>query len=526
MKDTVFKHLFDFKQAPLKSIGYLLIILALVIGFTIRFFCLIRYTTFDIGYDPDQIRDAFVYMKMWEGKIPLVGPGSSVGTYSLPPLYYYLIFPFTIFGANPVFQVLPHTLLSFLTIPLLMCLVYQLLEKVPLERRILLSGLAGILSSCIYGEIFINTFQWNPSPLPFFFLSFTLLYKYQVEARKLGKREFVIAICYGIATSILVSLHSTTLFIIPIVFFCSTMFLLYKRRKQKKYWLLPVLSVVASIVALLPYWKLELSQNFSNTKAIIRTVIGAGENANSVTILGRIGKIITSYFELGQQAYFVGLSKFYLIIAAIFLALTLLLAVWKFKGNKTIICFLSLTWLLFFYAASNFQGIFRLHYKLLIIFMPIILVTIALGYLDYDKRINKIFGIIISLGIVFSLGTNFYNDGKYLASKYGYTRIMSTTDLTAFLEEIPLQATICDPQYGRKRKIRNSVNYLDTYITKRQFSTTSTCQPSNYQIIPKYKMDIIDNSLWPIFNLSKNRQSRGETEEFLDTPVAEILIIE
>ncbi|TRU80599.1 MAG: hypothetical protein EWV76_23065, partial [Microcystis novacekii Mn_MB_F_20050700_S1] len=46
----------------------------------------------------------------------------------IPPLYGYLAFPLTIFGSTPEFQVLTNGLFSFLSIPLLIYFVYQLLE--------------------------------------------------------------------------------------------------------------------------------------------------------------------------------------------------------------------------------------------------------------------------------------------------------------------------------------------------------------------------------------------------------------
>ena len=117
-------------------LAYTLMLLATALSMLNRLINLFRYTTFDIGPDPDQVRDAFVYMAMQAGQFPTLGPGASIGGYSLPPLYYYLVFPATLIGPDPRLQVLPNAVLSFLTTPLLIYLVYRLLVRLPLTRRL------------------------------------------------------------------------------------------------------------------------------------------------------------------------------------------------------------------------------------------------------------------------------------------------------------------------------------------------------------------------------------------------------
>jgi hypothetical protein len=86
------------------------------------------------------------------------GGGGKYG-FVIPPLYGYLGFPLTIFGADPEFQVLTNGLFSFLSIPLLIYFVYQLLENVEQDKRLLLSSLAGFWYSTIYADYFINNFS-------------------------------------------------------------------------------------------------------------------------------------------------------------------------------------------------------------------------------------------------------------------------------------------------------------------------------------------------------------------------------
>ena len=285
-------------------------------------------------------------MKMWQGEWPHLGPSVSLGNYQLPPLYYYIVFPFTALGPNPAFQALANAVFSFLSIILLIYLVYLLLENVETSKRFFLSGLAGVWYSLIFPEIFISTFNWNPSPIPFFLIAFTLLYKYQLE----GKSTFwqtVSWFWYGILLAILVSLHSSTLFIMPIIFIGSCLWFIYKKRQ----WYFPTIAVLSANLALIPYWKLEIGRSFINTKKIISTVLGSDQSGDN-SILNRLISMPLSYIELGQQAYFIGEDKLYLIISAFFLLITLALGLINFKGNKAILCFLLGTWGIFIYAAS------------------------------------------------------------------------------------------------------------------------------------------------------------------------------
>jgi hypothetical protein len=161
-------------------------ILAIAFAFFTRIVSIFEYVTFDIGPDPDQITFGYLWMDMWKGNFPQLGLAGGGGKYgfAIPPLYIYLGFPLTIFGTAPEFQVLTNGLFSFLSIPLLIYFVYQLLENVEKDKRLLLSSLAGFWYSTIYADYFINNFSWNPSPIPFFLLLFALLYRFQMETTK------------------------------------------------------------------------------------------------------------------------------------------------------------------------------------------------------------------------------------------------------------------------------------------------------------------------------------------------------
>ena len=513
-----------FKYNTTKFIGLALILLAIVVGFVTRIIFIFRYTTFDIGPDPDQIRDAFVYMNMWQGNLPHLGPRSSVGQYNLPPLYYYLVFPFTIFGADPAFQALANGMFSFASILLLMYLVYKLLDNLNSSKRLMLSGLAGFWYSTIFPEIFISNFNWNPSPIPFFFISFVLLYQYQLENNSPWLTQAACWIIYGIFLAILVSLHSTTLFIMPVVFIVSSLWFIYRKRKERDKWVFPLISVISANVSLFLYWKLELVRGFINTKRIFNLIFSSSQSSNS--FLEKF-KVILDYFNLGQQAYFIGDHWYNLAISIIFLLLVTLLGIIKFRGNKVIFFFLIFTWLTFLYAASNYQETyFFIPYKLLILFAPIILAVSALGYSNFSRRFNKILNSLI-IGLIFlSILINSHLNLLYFSSKYGQERVMAVSDITNIFQQIPAKSTICYPEKEGKRKRYNQYDYIDTYITQKDFKITKDCYPGNYVLHPKFKMAIPLNNWWPLFTIIKNPMFSEKSRLFLETSVVSVYILE
>ncbi len=516
--------MFNLQKNSANITAYTLIALSLVFGFFIRLFSVLRYTTF---FYYDQARDAEIYMKMWQGNWPILGPSASVGGYHLPPLYYYLVFPFTIFGSNPVFTAIPNALFSFLSIPLLIYLVYELLENVESSKRLLLAGLAGFWYSLIFGEIFISTFQWNPSPIVFFLLCFTLLYKYQLEARFSLVPQCFSWILYGIVLAILISLHSTTLFVMPVVFIASSILFISKNRRTPIRFLLPILSVLAAFVALFPYWKGEISRGWLNTKQILVTLTTSDKESNS-NVLSKISRLVFNYVELGQQAYFTGEGWFYTLISILFLAVVLTVGIAKFKGNKTIFSVLAFTWAIYLYAASNYQGIYYVHYKLLILIAPIVLTILSLAYLDVSKTTEKLLSGFLVAGIVLSILINTNYDYHYLTSKYSQNRLVSTSDITQILSQLPANSTICtfDPKPVGWMSMYQPYKYIDQYITKKNFNIVKTfCQAGHYLVYPKSYMVQRTDNLFPVFNVYRNPDLAQDYSTVLETPVANVYLL-
>jgi hypothetical protein len=490
------------QQRTLK-LGYILITLAIIVGFLTRLVAVFQYVTFDIGPDPDQIRDAFTVMQIWQGILPTLGPPASVGGHHIFPLYYYLFWPFTLLGADPALQVLPNGLFSFLSIPLFMYLVYQLLERVENSRRVFLSGLGGFWYSLLFGDIFISNFQWNPSSILFFMMLLTLLYRLQMQGDFSFPVQVLLWSMYGVVLVIMMNLHSSTLFVMPVIFLItSSVFILCKASKKKRNLsliFLPCISALSGAISLLPYWIGEIGRGFQNTKAILKTISNSSQDSQSHLIIGVYNKLthlFLGYISLAQQAYFWNDSLLYLLLSIIFLALVSWWGILKFRGNQHIWLIWCSTWLIFLLAASNLSPFETpLYYKSLILFAPIVLTLSTLAYLDLGPKQKDVFSIVVGFFIILSMVSNITHDYRFMVSKYGHNRLANTREIAQILQEIPSNSTICDPRLARKREVNNQYHYIDTYITHNGITVVSDCQPGNLVIHPKRNMLIESNFL-------------------------------
>ncbi len=538
-------------------IGITLMILALLFGFVTRIVSVLQYVTFDIGPDPDQIRDAFIVMKMWQGEFPKLGPpayGLGLGGHHILPLYYYIFFPFTLLGGNPAFQALPNALFSFLSIPLLILLVYKLLEDINYSQRILLTGLAGFWYSSLFGDIFISNFQWNPSSIPFFFLSFVIIYDLQIKNKFSWGIQCCLWAINGVIFAILLSLHSSTLFVMPIVFIISIflyVFKILKERKENKFLILPIISCLSAFLALTPYWIGEFSSKFSNTKAILKT-IRAGSSSSDISLPAyiwvKISNLVMNYLNLVRQAYFWNSSLFYLVVSAIFLTIITFSAISKFRGNKYIWSILISSLGVFLLAAANIEAnksVF--YYKIIILPLPIILTIVTLAYSNFSAKIRVFFYGFTTIVLILSLFNNLFYDYSFMLAKYGKTRLLNTQEITQIMRKIPASSTICDPRISRKRKVRNQYNYIDTYVVKNDIKTVDVCEAGNYVIHPKRFLQIEGNflnnnnyqetyflepsyqgdlKLWPILKVSENENIARPAKLFLEIGTAYVYLLE
>jgi hypothetical protein len=110
-------HATSLSPGRITSIAWGIITASMLVGFLTRIAFLARY----VDFRGDEARDAYVYAAMRHAPWPVLGayigadyPGDF---WRLPPLYYYIVFPFARLGYDPTFAALSSGTFSFLTIP-------------------------------------------------------------------------------------------------------------------------------------------------------------------------------------------------------------------------------------------------------------------------------------------------------------------------------------------------------------------------------------------------------------------------
>jgi len=313
-------------------LSYFLIFCAVSFGFFSRVYSVFHYEHFW----GDQSRDAFVYDQMRSGNWPNLGPGSSVGSYSLSPIYYYLNFVFSFGSTDPSWQAFPNALFSFLSIPLLIYFILLTVNGFRSARSWLVASFCGVWWSVFFNDIKLANAEWNPNSIPFFFLLFVIISKYCLEfyTEDPSKRNFKANIklysawaLLGFVVAILTGLHSVTLFVTPIIFTGICVYFWWKTRSWA--FLLGWLSLVLLHVG---YIQGEIARGWQNTNNLIKLVTAKPEQTH--TILQRINRGIFNYIELGDLSYFT--HTFAGIMAAFFLTLIMGLAILKYKGSKVV----------------------------------------------------------------------------------------------------------------------------------------------------------------------------------------------
>jgi hypothetical protein len=281
-------------------------------------------------------------------------------------------------------------------------------------------------------------------------------------------------------------------------------------------------------VALLPYWRGEISRGFLNSKRIVLTVLSSGQKASEYSAWEKLGRGIFNYLELGRQAYFIGGSLFYTILSFSFLILVLGFAIFKFKGNRIIFSFLIFTWLLYLAVASNYTGNYLTYYKLIILFAPIILTIITLEACNLSERKTKILAIALAILIGFSCFSNLTHNSQYFSTKYGSLKMVSTDDMTTILNRLPENSTVCDTRYRRRRVRHHPYIYLSKYIVKRGIKLAELCQPGNYRIYPKvaFKFDPSKENIAPVFTAYKTQPFEQKSRLFMEIPSAYVYRID
>lgn len=202
----------------------------------------------------DQGRDALILRNMLVNyDLPFIGPVTSVGSFFLGPLYYYLMAPFLwLFKFNPAGPAYATAIIGILTIPAL----YLVTKK-------MLSASAAKLAALFYTFGFIPIIEtrgaWNPNPMPLAGLGIVFGF---YQALKTNQPRWLWLSAFSLGAAL--QFHYMIVFLAPFLLY--QLILIFKKPPLRKHlitWL------IILILMMLPLILFELKNNFLNIKGLI-----------------------------------------------------------------------------------------------------------------------------------------------------------------------------------------------------------------------------------------------------------------
>ena len=485
----------------------------------------------------EQANYAFVLNDIASGKLIPYGPPSSVGLHSIPSGYYYLMYLFSFWTTDPTYQILSNSVFSLLTIPLFGYLVWRAFG------RQWLGLLASFLWSIFGCDIFFAGFVWNPNSVNFWWMAMLVLFDLIIFRSLTKPYQVLIWVSVGICIGILISLHSSTLFIIPIIFGLNFGYYIYQLYiKQQVKQPVKILSFIKQNVAklftnfslvtlglvlsCLPYFIAESQVGFGNFIKIIQTLKNQAGATHS--LLEKINHIFDPINSLVYKVYFPSQNSS--IAFMLLLVLTVVFGIYFYCGKKFYLYNYLVITALFLLASNSYWGEFHMHYLVLVWSVPLFF-GLSLLYSQFNKSTQSIQNLIqkiicVSLILCF-FGLFTFKNLKVMSiiyhTKYDSNRSVSVDDLRLALSKIPDNpnnafiniSTVCSQDYYQ------SLNYINQTETHKNLKLTKECKDSNYEFMQKYSA----NDYWkPITqkidekfdqNNQKSNQIYFETNQFV-----------
>lgn len=381
-----------------------IIILILLLAAFLRLYKIGEYMTF-LG---DEGRDAIIVRRLLVNFDPiLIGPGTSVGSMYLGPLYYYLIAPGLLLAKfSPIGPSIEVALIGVATV----FLVY-FVGKEWFSKR------AGLIASGLYSisptAIIFSKSSWNPNVMPFF----SLLAVYAIwRASKKDQYEWIVV--SAISFAFVLQSHYLGLLLLPVLLITWIMEYLKvsavedkidETSKVTRFMKMSIISVMAFLFLMSPLFIFDLRHNWLNFTAMKKFVLEGNGSVSfdpwvSVAKLPEILDLISTRLLAGRMET---LGK--ILVAVISIPSILLLLMRKKIHKNEAAGFSILTlWIL--------TGLFGLglygyqiydHYFGFLFTTPFLFVG---GFLDgISENLSKVGKVIISLAFVYLVYINIIN---------------------------------------------------------------------------------------------------------------------
>jgi len=443
--------------------------LAVLVGIALRLYNLLDYQQFK----GDQVQDAFVYVQMKRGQWPTLGPDSSVGGYKLPPTYYYLVFPFTLFSNEPVVQALPDFLASVATMLLLPLYCYRfVLSRLDTRRRLLAVTVVTVWAAVSLTSIGWAGMAWVPYFIaPLVLLDLMVLTRLLERGRAAGLRLWIAA---GLVNGVLLAMHSTALFVVPVFF---GLFSVYCGIRQHR-WRGCATAWAVLLATLVPYVIGEFGRGFENTRAIIRTIL----DTSTATVLVRIGHAL----RLGGYGESQGLLSAdptaFPVLVGLLAGVTVLCMCALWRTERHMVGLLGALTLLFLTIGSSYGGAILPHFVLLLYCIPILCLLGGLFPTDRSAA-RRVLAAACLVGVVSAIVFNVDEDVRFVQGKMSAAiSSPSVGQQQQALAAIPEGATICVSDFSHSTAL--VLQYLDTYTTSRHHRISDDCDAGDFELVP------------------------------------------
>lgn len=368
-----------------------IIILAIIflIGAFCRLYKIDQYMTF-LG---DEGRDVIIVRRIFtEAHPPLIGPGTSVGSMYLGPLYYYMMaIPLLVSGFSPVGPAVMVALISLATIVFIWWVGRSWFSK---TSGIIAAGLYAISPTVIT----FSHSSWNPNIMPFF----AMLSVYSIW-KVWQKKEFNWLIILGVSFAFVLQSHYLGLLLAPtlLLFWILTIVSLKSKGKFLRKSLFGLLSFVVLMSPLLIF---DLRHNFMNTKAFYNFIVN-----RDITISGNVWTSllkVPQIFDLLNKSLLSGKNAVVAVISSAFIAAGIVYVYVKNYIKSKNFKIKPEYWLIFSWLGFGIIGLaaYKMeiydHYLGFLFPVPFILIGIFISKLIKGSLITKILGIAAIVGLV------------------------------------------------------------------------------------------------------------------------------
>lgn len=381
----------DFIKKNKKELIFLAMIV--LVGAFCRLYKIDQYMTF-LG---DEGRDVIIVRRIFtEAHPPLIGPGTSVGSMYLGPLYYYLMaIPLILSGFSPVGPAVMVALISLATILLIWWV-----------GRSWFSKTAGLIAAGLYAisptVITFSHSSWNPNIMPFF----ALLSVFSVW-KVWQKKEFNWLIVMGVSFAFVLQSHYLGLLLAPtlFLFWILTIVDLKSNGKWKiEHWSFlrkSLLGLLFFAILMSPLLIFDLRHNFMNTKAFYNFIVNrdtalSGSLLTSFSKAPQIFNLINKSLLSGKNALVGAVSSIVIVLGVFYVLVKNFVVQKNFKIKPEY-------WLLFSWIGFGIIGLsfYKMeiydHYLGFLFPVPFLLIGIFISLLVKKGILAKVLGIIVVL---------------------------------------------------------------------------------------------------------------------------------